>query len=582
MADDSALKLEKAQKLFKAQTLYAQKNSDEPGTNGMGFPDGPTPAEEEESPSIVGRAKQGIGATAKLLDAPRAATGGPALALALKALTGKDAASMQDFGNGLNPTNLKTFPNADTMYERVGVPKGAKMSDYVPGYGEQGKSPWYRPEKGGMLDFSVRGAGGLATDIATDPLTYVSFGAAGAAKKAAQQSAARTVLEQASKEAASPVSKALSMAANKTGDVVANAPGIKQIGEGSEKLVNGLNSSRLGQVVTDLATAPSSAIKKVGKKIYDAPLTAVEHEGQKFGKSEIGDTMYQAGIKSPLGLREKGQAAIDALMGARDQILAKSDAAGGTVNMERALDEAKQTAAEIRRTGIPNEQHIADALESQIAAHQAMVAGEAGTEATKTLEPTGKLDWKGDPIKQEVVVPGKEAIPGRVLPGSMSRRIKTSLYEAAPNSTWSELSKTPQGAKALKPLSAGFRREQQLSTAEALGPKAGADVAELDSAAGGLLSTKKAQQSVQNVNERIANNAAGISGTDAIVGSLGEQGVYNLLKKKGMDLLRLGAMGGGYGLRKAGEGRLTAPAIDTYLRRKLIKANEPGGNDGEE
>lgn len=51
-----------------------------------------------------------------------------------------------------------------TYLAKRGVPSVAQMSDYLPGYAEQGQGKWWQPEKEGMLDWNVRDVGGAALD----------------------------------------------------------------------------------------------------------------------------------------------------------------------------------------------------------------------------------------------------------------------------------------------------------------------------------------------------------------------------------------------------------------------------------
>lgn len=78
-------------------------------------------------------------------------------------------------------------PSSAELMERAGVPKGLSASD-IPAlqalYSETGKG--LPLQKGGMFDPSVRGAAGFASDVASDPLTYVSLGASAVGKGAAK------------------------------------------------------------------------------------------------------------------------------------------------------------------------------------------------------------------------------------------------------------------------------------------------------------------------------------------------------------------------------------------------------------
>lgn len=72
-------------------------------------------------------------------------------------------------------------PNSATIMERAGVPSGASLSELAPSmYSETGDG--LPLQKGGWADPDARDAAGLAADIATDPLTYATFGASALGK----------------------------------------------------------------------------------------------------------------------------------------------------------------------------------------------------------------------------------------------------------------------------------------------------------------------------------------------------------------------------------------------------------------
>ena len=74
-------------------------------------------------------------------------------------------------------------PTASEYLERAGVPEMGALSDVAPVlYSETGEG--LPLQKGGAFDPTTRGAIGMAADIATDPLTWLTGGAAPAAKAA--------------------------------------------------------------------------------------------------------------------------------------------------------------------------------------------------------------------------------------------------------------------------------------------------------------------------------------------------------------------------------------------------------------
>lgn len=96
--------------------------------------------------------------------------------------------------DALNPLSKNVAPSSSELMRRLGVPEGAKLSDYLHIFADphdQGNA-WYRPVKGGMLDPSIRGTIGTGLDIASDPLTYLSMGTTGAEKALAKEAVEAT------------------------------------------------------------------------------------------------------------------------------------------------------------------------------------------------------------------------------------------------------------------------------------------------------------------------------------------------------------------------------------------------------
>jgi hypothetical protein len=86
------------------------------------------------------------------------------VAAGLEPLIGKDIVSPEEIMTG-------KVPGSAELMERAGVPAGWSLSTAIPAaFSEPGQGGI---EKGGMLDITARGFGGLVGDIALDPSTYV-------------------------------------------------------------------------------------------------------------------------------------------------------------------------------------------------------------------------------------------------------------------------------------------------------------------------------------------------------------------------------------------------------------------------
>jgi len=132
---------------------------------------------QEEPVGILDRAGQALNFVGGL--------GRGAAAGALEPLIGKDIVSAEEVVAGKVPSTAE-------LMSRAGVPEGYSIADALPII-----------EKGGMLDVSLRGAGGLVGDILLDPTTYLLpevkglqlLAKAPAAKALAKAPMLRTLLE---------------------------------------------------------------------------------------------------------------------------------------------------------------------------------------------------------------------------------------------------------------------------------------------------------------------------------------------------------------------------------------------------
>ena len=560
---------------FDPSLPYEAKDPEQPGVSAIGAVDGnPTPAAENEGTfsklkKYGGKALQVGG---KVLNYPEGAITAPLLGLGLEAATGKKTFSGDEYLKGIDPTTTQTFPSANELYKRAGIPEGAKLSDYLNMYSEPGKASWYQPEKGGLLDPTVRGTGGVATDMAIDPLNYISFGEAGALKQALSKGAARMAAEQAAKDSAGPVGKVLL----KLGD--AKNAALDTLSTPAQMLAQKVKSIPVaGPAISKVATAPSDALDWLGKKFYNSGVLPVEQEGAKFGKDAVSETLYNSGIKSSLGLSDKADRVANNLMNGSNAILDKAGAAGAKVDMNASLEEARQAAAKIRAEGRPKQQWIADQLEKSIAEHEAMVVGKEAVPASTKAVDTGLLDEAGQPITRSEVVPGQAAIPGREITPRGAADLVTDQYKATPDAAWNEVLRTPEGAQITKPMASGLRQGYLDSVSQTLGPGAAAKAAELRGEAGKILSTQRATRRVENQADRLLHGAVSPTGTAKVMATLvGPKGA--MLDMAG-NAARLSTMPVGYGMRKLAEGQLTAPLIDAYLRRKYVDklSNQPQG-----
>ncbi len=404
MADDRAAQIARIQQIERIHALEGASGGPNgtPTTQDIGVTDGPTPAAVEDAPtgkvqSVINAGKTGLAAGAKGLDYLSGTTTRPAFAAALGALTGKPVFKGDELAQAANPLTTQRFPDSDELYKRAGVPQGAKLSDYVPGYGAPGKSPWYQPEKGGMLDPTVRGTGGFATDVALDPLTYMSLGTNTLAKEAAEKGAAKAALKEASASQSGKLGQVLDMGANginKAVDTVAMP---------TTALAEKASGNRVGQVLKAAATSPSETLDKLGKYLYGSMLQPVEFQGQQFGKKGVIDTLQDAGIKTPFGLRDKAQNAVNALMDARGKIFSDAEAAGGKVDMKAAMTQAQDAVDKMRAQGGPTAQKIADTLQAKIDEHMNLVGATPAVAPTSSQVATGVLDANGKPIMKWIV-----------------------------------------------------------------------------------------------------------------------------------------------------------------------------------
>ncbi len=556
-------------------------------------------AEPEEEGLTAGKVALGtLGAAGKVLDIPRGLTTGPLLGLLAEAITGKDIISARDWGNSINPTTLEGFPSADEIMRRAGVPKGGQLSDVAPGmYADpEKKNPWYVPEKGGLLDISTRGTGGTATDIAIDPLTYMSLGLSAAAKEAVSKTATAQALKAAEKPGfVSKILSAPGKGADKVASILTKTPATKVA-----------DLPIVGKIMEGLSDVGVSGPSRwLGKRTYDSVLLPLEHEGAKLGKKDMGEAFYKAGIKTPFGLPEKAGKAADTLVNARNKIFDRAAQGGETLNgipgkitsMDEAMAKAREAIKKARMSDDPLKIQIADSMEDFIKKYADVDKPKVLREGTPAIpdmpdvtvsKPTGIVDEFGNPVMREEVIKGKKGraevppIMSEATPVSPMKKsnMKSSLYNDIPESQFKDHIRTSQGAKIQKKMAQGLNEAAVNDVRSKLGSKAAEDVIELNKNMEPLLSTKRSQNRVANQADRTAAQIHTPTGSNVIVGSLG--GKTAMLAKLIGDSARVLTMPGGYGMRKFGESTLAGPLSDAYLRQKYKELNRNEADDGEE
>jgi hypothetical protein len=222
-----------------------------------------------------------------------------------------DIATKEDLLNALkaNP------PSTDEYLERSGIPEGYSLSDLMPSiYSKTGEG--LPLKKGGALDPTTRGAAGFVGDVALDPLTYLSFGASGAAKQAA-----------------------------KTGTKLTKT-----------------------QKATRAITNPIEALSEyAGKGIYKSGLKRIDQEAAKFGKEPVSDVLMKYGIAgSAKSIYNQMDDLAAKLSSEANNIIQEAAEKGATVSMKDAMKIAQDRVGKLRAPRDPKLSPIADSLDDEI------------------------------------------------------------------------------------------------------------------------------------------------------------------------------------------------------------------------
>lgn len=507
------------------------------------------PKDGSEPFDITNPVMGALGAGAKVLDLPRAAVGAPLLGKALELLTGKEVFKGSDYANAWNPTNLSTFPTSSEMLEKAGLDKGGSLSDILP-YADPNKShPWYQPEKGGMLDFTGRGAAGTALDEGMNPLNYISLGEAGALKKTLRQSASRRALD--------PEIMNMSKAE-----------------KAASKIAMELPDGKVRSVLGTAASFPSKISRWFGERSYNSTLLPVEHEAEKYGKEAVGQTMYNAGIASPHNLNDKAEKAAETLLKPVNQMMEKSAEMGGRVDFTTDMRIARENIEKLRGIKSPSAHDLADVLEEKVKEMEKISSGVAD----KVEVIPGQITYNeqfpyGTPATK--VIPGKAPSP---YTASEMAKVKTFESNDIPARAYKDNMNLNNVTAGMKKVTSARKEAVENVVSRTLGPEAADNLRELNAEAGKLLSTRTSQGAVSRQADRLNHSLTSPTGSHSMIGSLALAATNSessplkaLAAKLAIDAARYGTMPAGYGLRRLGEGALSGPILDAASRKLIIK-----------
>jgi hypothetical protein len=268
--------------------------------------------------------------------------------------------------------------------QRKGVPEGAKLSDVVPGYAEPGNGNWLRPQKGGMLDPSARGAAGFVGDVALDPLTYLSGGLSAAAKEGAESTLLKKLLLQNADNSLSTAGKVANVAANPIESM-----------------------SRSGAT-----NAYAKAFEKVDSKFPDKPQSLAQiaqATGFKGDAAAYSDHIMQINNKAGVAIGDT---------------LKEAAAKGASVDLDTVLQPALDAAKKYRAMGTPEASVLADQIESRV---KMLQDSHVQTAINKTAAVPGV------PAQYEhEMYSGQKLVPGTGTPGTPELTTTTRLGSTLP------------------------------------------------------------------------------------------------------------------------------------------------------
>lgn len=207
----------------------------------------------------------------------------PSMAAAATLAGRPELVTAQDWKDAINPLDERPAPAVGEYLHRAGVPEGTTLLPEAVRsmYAEPGSShPWYQPEKGGMLDPTLRGAVGLVGDTALSPAGV------SAAVEGVQGLRGMTRAQQLAKMRAPEVVAALKAEAAKE---AAKTPG-RAMAEGAARL----------------ALDPAGeALEKGGDAVYRTVFKKADEMAAKGGQQRTSDVLLKNGVWGTDGMIEK-------------------------------------------------------------------------------------------------------------------------------------------------------------------------------------------------------------------------------------------------------------------------------------
>lgn len=233
-------------------------------------------------------------------------------------------------------------------------------------------------------------------------------------------------------------------------------------------------------------------LQKMGKGMYDASINPIEVEGQRFGKSDVGDVLNKNGIKNPLTLQKTVQAAVDKNSAVTDQLEAGATAKGATADMTKAVQPAQEFVNNLKRTARAGSDEWKMAKEMQDEIDNHLQSNLPGGSTVQPNTPENTSQWKTDAGK-------KVSQASR----DVSRR----------GTAWDSFYKS---------LAQGLRGETENAIGQGMGPEAQAEYQNTNADIGKMLSTGRAQQRVQGQAMRLkdAISTPVPTGTEGFTGAL--------------------------------------------------------------
>jgi hypothetical protein len=283
-------------------------------------------------------------------------------------------------------------PPTSEFIQRAGGGEMGSLSEVLPSlYSKEGKG--LSLKQGGPLDITGRGALGFVGDVALDPLTYTGVG---------------------------PVAKALGKA------------------------------GKVGQIVENVANPVSNLLQSSGKSMYKSGLKKIDQQSLLFGKEPVSELLWKNRVTgSATSIAEQMDTMAERLLKERDAIIQKATEAGGTVNMNAAMQETADHIAKLRASQDPLLQPVADALEAEVKKYTALGSHQVAAptseyinaakihelEKAKYAQDLANFEKASADYGKAGATRGQDILPGQVDVGQKTAMIPEQLTLGGPDLT---------------------------------------------------------------------------------------------------------------------------------------------------